>query len=232
MKFPAFLTFLISSPSFWENLGSSFTEEKKVAAVNTVFTTPRVAKWLFSPLSLLLTDLSHSSEEFPVPMVRITSPSIGKNSLGLSPIWSFIFWNWSAMSARVCLSVAISYARLASEVRSVTFCADASKLPVTTPGACIAALELERYTCSFICPSFRSSVVTSIPSEIIFPKEPFIFILSPSAKVPVLSLYAAFRSFTLFSFRKALVFSLMLLDTFCMLVLFHLIFLFNPKAST
>ena len=204
MKFPAFLTFLISSPSFWENLGSSFTEEKKVAAVNTVFTTPRVAKWLFSPLSLLLTDLSHSSEEFPVPMVRITSPSIGKNSLGLSPIWSFIFWNWSAMSARVCLSVAISYARLASEVRSVTFCADASKLPVTTPGACIAALELERYTCSFICPSFRSSVVTSIPSEIIFPKEPFIFILSPSAKVPVLSLYAAFRSFTLFSFKKYL----------------------------
>ena len=155
MKFPAFLTFLISSPSFWENLGSSFTEEKIVATVNTVFTTPRVARWLFSPLSLLFRAFSHSSEEFPVPMVRITSPSIGKNSLGLSPIWSFIFWNWSAMSARVCLSVAISYVRLASEVRSVTFWAAASKLPVTTPGACIAALELERYTCSFICPTLN-----------------------------------------------------------------------------
>ena len=133
---------------------------------------------------------------------------------------------------RSVLSVATSYTSLPSEVRSVTFCAATSTLPVTTPGACIAALELERYTCSFICPVFRSSVVTSIPSEIIFPKEPFIFILSPSAKVPVSLLYAAFRSFTLFSFRKALVFSLMLLDTFCMLVLFHLIFLFNPKAST
>ena len=96
------LTFLISSLSFWENLGSSFTEEKIVAAVNTVFTTPRVARWLFSPLSLLFCAFSHSSEEFPVPTVRITSPSIGKNSLGLSPIWSFIFWNWFAMSAQVC----------------------------------------------------------------------------------------------------------------------------------
>ena len=88
--FTTFFTFLISSPSFWENLGSSFTEEKIVAAVNTVFTTPRVARWLFSPLSLLFRAFSHSSEVFPVPTVRITSPSIGKNSLGLSPIWSFI----------------------------------------------------------------------------------------------------------------------------------------------
>ena len=44
MKFPAFLTFLIASPSLSAISGSSFTEEKKVAAVNTVFTTPRVAR--------------------------------------------------------------------------------------------------------------------------------------------------------------------------------------------
>ena len=112
MKFPAFLTFLIASPSLSAISGSSFTIATLDISVITVFPTPRVARWLFSPLSLLFCAFSHSSEEFPVPTVRITSPSIGKNSLGLSPIWFFIFWNWFAMSARVCLSVATSYVRL------------------------------------------------------------------------------------------------------------------------